>query len=60
MMADGMTGIFGDEPDETTEYGGAPGTNSLPERTTGAADRPPRYPAPNSDHTPDDPGARVA
>ncbi len=58
-----MTGPFSPTTDtdpDTTEYGGAPTTGSLPERTTGADDRPPRYPAENGDHTPDDPGTRVA
>jgi hypothetical protein len=59
-----MTGPFGTDADLTdsdTEYGGAARTNSLPLRTGGTtADRPPRYPAPNGEHIPDDPGTRVA
>ena len=49
-----------DPAGDATEYGGVPGTNSLPPRSASADDRPPRYPAPNGDHTPDDPGTRVA
>ena len=55
--------IFGDPvgaDTEPTEYSGDPGTNSLPLRTTSADDRPPRYPAENGDHTPDDPGKQIS